>query len=335
MALKAGYVGVKRWLYEKLQATAAKNVQDIADIWAENNITGVKNFLAIPIKAVKATNQSGSWAGNVYTINGGTFTFNVVGDLITDVVINGTFSADTTVATNAFNDNIKVPVDGDYIPSGISGGSATTYSIIYNYKETLAGSEKSLITLYSDGNTAKTIDADWLLKLYLVAKAGTYNNVSLKPMIRLATDPNVAYAPYAYTNQELTRKVNGAFNADFYQAQEVSSANLNNYVTPVSLGWSGSNATNITNRPSDFSASGMLQVMRTWGEYCRQILYPRDSAAYYYMRVYQNGVWSSWYKYAGTEVTSSKGPTDDPELESEEPETVTKTTKKTTKKEDN
>lgn len=339
MALRAGYYGVKRRIWEALQRTSEKLVQDVSDIWNNNDITGAKNFLAIPIRAVKATNQNGVWAGNVYTINGGTFTFNVVGDYITDVVINGTFTVDTTVATNAFNDNVKVSGDGDYIPSGISGGSASTYSLIFNYKETLAGSEKGLITLYSDGNTVKAIDSDWLLKLYLVAKAGSYTNVSIKPMLRLANDPDTLFEPYAMTNQELTKKVNGVYNADFYLAQEVTAANLNNYTTPISLGWSGSNAAGITNRPSDFSASGMLQVMRTWGEYCRQILYPRDSAAFYYMRVYQNGVWSSWYKYAGTEVTQSKAPEDiavDPKISEEEPEIVVKksTKKKATTKEE-
>lgn len=328
MALKAGYVGVKRWLYEKLQATTSKNVRDIADIWADNNITGVKNFLAIPIKAVKATNQTGSWAGNVYTINGGTFTFNVVGDLITDVVINGTFTADTTVATNAFNDNIKVAVDGDYIPSGITGGSATTYSIIFNYKETLAGSEKSLITLYNDGNTVKTIDSDWLLKLYLVAKAGTYNNVSLKPMIRLASDPDATYVPYAMTNQELTKAV-------YFKGVLPTGVDLND----VKEAGIYSFTSTPTSAPTGVDNAVLIVTPVTTGNVNQTIIKTASTKSEIYSREYGGSPasWFNWYKYTGTAVSQSKAPEDivsDPELLVEEPEVVVKkSTKKSTKKE--
>ena len=40
-----------------------------------------------------------------------------------------------------------------------------------------------------------------------VVTAGTYTNVKIYPMIRLATDPNPTYRPYAMSNQELTQRL--------------------------------------------------------------------------------------------------------------------------------
>lgn len=298
MALKAGYIGVKRRLYEKLQAIILKNVQDIADIWTYNNRSGVTNKLKITADTTTVTDV----------------TFTIDPDGLVSISSSGAIAAnrDLNLTTTL---SLK---EGDKVKIGFADSDT----------------DKVRMTIYNNSTPAQvansfgkpvqyTAQSTGSYTVYIRAINGkTFDNYIIKPMVYDAMIPDPDFASFAMTNVELTKNIYKQFNADSYFATEITAANLNNHITPKSLVWSGSNAANITNKPSDFSASGMLQVMRTWGEYCRQILYPRDSAAYYYMRVYQNGVWSSWYKYVGTEVTPPTQSNATPETRSDDPDLV-------------
>ena len=88
---------------------------------------------------------------------------------------------------------------GKYILSGITGGSANTYRF------SVSGSVVEDFTLY-DGEQEFTITSDGTVsvKLYVRQANVDMSGKVFYPMIRLATDPDDTYVPYAMTNRELT-----------------------------------------------------------------------------------------------------------------------------------
>lgn len=57
-------------------------------------------------------------------------------------------------------------------------------------------------------------DTDIDLQIIVIIKANTtFNDVKVYPLLRLASDTDTTYAPYAMTNRELTDKVQGIINA--------------------------------------------------------------------------------------------------------------------------
>jgi len=155
-----------------------------------------KNRLPLVLADIKALNTSGTWNGNVYTINGGTITIDtdVDGNAI-DIKANGTFTARTilniTMPTNNYH-----PTSGSYIINK-SYQNASTAIIIDAYNnntwvQTLARSS-------SVDDVQFTLDYSGYdrLSIYLEILNGTSaNNIILKPMIRLASDTDPTYVPY-------------------------------------------------------------------------------------------------------------------------------------------
>jgi hypothetical protein len=182
MALRAGYYGVKRFLRNKLETIAGTYDDTIKSLFprSEQALLGAKNL---------AVNN----AGNL-TINGITYTKN--SDY--KIVATGTASGGNG------NYKITVPVKaGKYRCSGCpSGGSSSTYRIAVNAGDSGSGTNKGFDT----GNGLEvTIDTDTNIFLFLDVYNGyTANNLVFEPMIRLASDPDDTYVPYAMTNRELT-----------------------------------------------------------------------------------------------------------------------------------
>ncbi len=143
--------------------------------YTDNAVLGAKNLLPN-----NATNQ---------TIGGVTFTKNADGT----ITLNGT-------ATETIDFNLNVPsiyCSSDY-KVGIVGAGCTLR--VHTTDDVWYGHEGVEDTIPQ----GKTIDA----ALVLVG-AITYNNATLYPMIRLATDTDDTFAPYAMTNRELTKnKIN-------------------------------------------------------------------------------------------------------------------------------
>lgn len=189
MALKAGYVGVKRWLYEKLQAITTKNVQDINGISETIAVTGMKNFQ-------KPDSLSSS------EVRGVTFTpaYDSDGNLLYIEADGKAVGGNASYVVN--NSNMKLPA-GKYIFSAASGGSASTYNAWVsnwgdskNYFDNGDGVEFTLSEAKTAGYCALR-----------VMENVTVNHVRYYPMVRSASDPSKVYAPYAMTNQQLTASV--------------------------------------------------------------------------------------------------------------------------------
>ena len=146
---------------------------DIEQIYADNGVLGAKNLLPN-----NATSQ---------TINGVTFTVNADGS----VTANGTASAQINL-----NLNIALPLEaGEYkVSCGISGVSVNVYKNVSPW------------TTYILANSGKfTIPNDDTVVYRLVIRSGAVlSNAIIKPMLRLASDPDDTYQPYAMTNRELT-----------------------------------------------------------------------------------------------------------------------------------
>lgn len=149
-----------------------------------------KNKLPMTVAGIKASNNSGVWNDNVYTINNGTFEILVdSGNNVVGIKINGTFSSETTFAISYFTAKAGsvykmngTPIDGtiDTIRLAYSG---------YGYVES-AGSDKDIdrTNESEDWHTACSI---------IVANNYTANNIVYNPMIRLATETDPTFEPYS------------------------------------------------------------------------------------------------------------------------------------------
>ena len=139
------------------------------------------------------------------TLNGVTFTVN------SDGTISATGTATEFTAFDiATTDMGYVLEDGNYILSdGLEEHSTDQYSTI-----TIVDQNDVIHYDYANtkdvDNDAFTIANSNIKKMYIAICIGdgyTVSNLVFKPMIRLATDSNEIYQPYAMTNKELTKQV--------------------------------------------------------------------------------------------------------------------------------
>lgn len=139
------------------------------------------------------------------TLNGVTFTVNF------DGTISATGTATEFTAFDiATTDMGYVLEDGNYILSdGLEEHSTNQYSTI-----TIVDQNDVIHYDYAStkdvDNDAFTIANSNIKKMYIAICIGdghTVSNLVFKPMIRLATDSNEIYQPYAMTNKELTKQV--------------------------------------------------------------------------------------------------------------------------------
>lgn len=157
-------------------------------------VLGAKNLL-------KATTDT-------QTINGVTFTVNRDSDgNVLSVTANGTATENAGLCLD--------PTSGDqlflnqygyqkYILSGCPAGGSEDSYFAYIHPGYINNAWKPSLKDYGNGCE---FDYDGQTKVYVavfVKKGATANNLVFKPMIRLASDPDDTYAPYAKTNKELT-----------------------------------------------------------------------------------------------------------------------------------
>lgn len=152
--------------------------------YEDNSILGAKNFL--PNDAVTTT-----------TAQGVTY---VVNDDKTVLIASG---QTTTTYTNLTLGSATLP-EGNYILSGCpSGGSANTYRLRLVNDSTLLGIDSGNgYSFHADGNT------NYTFTIGLSANGTTYtipSDLLFKPMVRLASDADDTYQPYAETNYQLTK----------------------------------------------------------------------------------------------------------------------------------
>lgn len=145
-----------------------------------------KNKLPLTLDGIKAANTDGTWSGNVYTINGGTFTVNTNdGGNVTSIKANGTFNAITSFALT-----FSLVFTNDTILNGCpSGGSDESYKIrLWD-----GGS-----VIVNDLGNGSTLPSNMTITKFDIRMANGYNasNVMFYPMLRDASISDSTFAPY-------------------------------------------------------------------------------------------------------------------------------------------
>jgi hypothetical protein len=169
--------------------------EEIEQIYADNGVLGAKNLLEV--------------TANTETRSATTFTINKddKGNVL-NVNVNGTPSSDIY-----FRINSKFSEVGRYILNGILDGSNTFRMQAYIY----ASSDNTFKRSYTDTGSGTEVVIDngeyANFEIIVTQSGGAVNNKKVYPMLRLASDPDDTYQPYAMTNRELTEKVNTANSA--------------------------------------------------------------------------------------------------------------------------
>lgn len=138
-----------------------------------------KNKLPATVENIKASNTGITWNGNVGVRNGVTFTLETdsSGNL-KDIKLNGTATSNIQffIAKN-------FSLTGSYI---LSGGKSASISVAVAGKGESQGGDKS----YTDDGTSRN---SWLY----VANGTVCNNITIQPMIRLASVTDATFEPYS------------------------------------------------------------------------------------------------------------------------------------------
>lgn len=318
MALRASYYGVKRNLKDELKkldgiipagasvSNPLATQDEIDDLWVANGILGAKNLI-VQNAIVGRTHQD-----VVFTVNSDG-----------SVTANGTNNQPSDEARP--NVNSFTLKKGSYIFS-CKNATSDYYGFVYN----VATSTRAA-TADSDGDFSFTLANDSTVDVFVSVKGGkTVDNVTLYPMIRLASDTDKTYRPYAMNNSELTYKVSSK--------QLLSTDDLNDIENEGSYWWGSYYPVN----SPDNQTYGAMNVYVCSDVIHQEIIRASGSGGLIYIRRKQSNSWGSWYKFTGTEVTPAQttattipdGNRSIPE-EDLEPEATTKkrTTKKTTVKE--
>ena len=163
----------------------------------EANVLGAKNLIPYPYNETTKTE------------NGITFTDNGDGT----ITANGTATARTifNLHTRIMSGNCLLK-NGSYILSGCpSGGSDNTF-YMYCTRTNKSSSEETYGKEYGDelyftvnGGLYYDDKAPVLITICIISGT-TISNLTFKPMIRLASDPDDTWVPYAMTNRELTEE---------------------------------------------------------------------------------------------------------------------------------
>lgn len=177
MALKAGYVGIKRFLADKLRLIPDK----VSLLETYEVVAGVKNFCKQFDTVIKY---------------GVTFTVNANGE----IGLSGTATQQTDISSD-----FTLP-KGVYIVSGAPAGSSSgSYDVYVQNMTSLPAT--TIARSYDGSNVTKfTINSDNTpIRVNCRVPAGAMDTTKVfKPMIRLADDPDSSYVPYAATNRELS-----------------------------------------------------------------------------------------------------------------------------------
>lgn len=266
--------------------------EEIEQIYADNGVLGAKNLLKN--------------AGSTITQNGITATYNSDGSIL----LNGTATANVGLVVSKDVSNNNFLPNGKYILSGSAVFSDNCYLWINKY---VSGSGSSLVQLRTIGEIEFAIDTSQYdgIKVGITVRNGTtLSNFLVKPMIRLASDPDDTYQPYTMTNRELTENANGLINhyPDYAWSKNkiiaTSGANLNDITTPgLYKCQTGSIASTLVNCPVQ-SAFGLEVIIgNDVSAFIIQIIKYTVNANEVYMRTYSTNSWTSWYKFTGTVVS--------------------------------
>lgn len=153
----------------------------VNNVYVANGVLGAKNLIPITLENLIKLNVNGTWESNVYTYNGISYTIVTDGLNITKISVQGTSSESFLILSNFDFGNQKLSTAGTVTANGytISGGVNSKQLCQYNNTNRLTSIN------ISNGEVIST-------------------SVDFYPMIRLASDTDNTFQPYAKTNRELT-----------------------------------------------------------------------------------------------------------------------------------
>ena len=148
-----------------------------------------KNLLPMTIESLKSDNTSGTWSGNTYSYNGGTFAVQSDSDgNVTGVLVNCDGTNSGVPALYMKNANLN----GSFIINGCpSGGSWTPNT----WRLRVAKYNGTYITQSFGGDTSFTTDGGVAIQIN-IGEHYAVSNLLFKPMLRLATESDASFAPY-------------------------------------------------------------------------------------------------------------------------------------------
>lgn len=148
------------------------------------------------LSELKTALNTGTWNDDVYSIAGVDVSFLMDGNTVVGAKLNGTSTGEASIY---IGDTLSLPA-GEYIfstPNKFSGDKSLYLSISnIDISMNININTKTNFTLQSNVSGGR---------VYIYFGSGRiFNNFEIKPMIRLATDSDSTYQPYAKTNVELT-----------------------------------------------------------------------------------------------------------------------------------
>ena len=187
--------------FDGLLPEVVEGLDVIKGLNENKEILGAKNLLPLTLDNIKSRNTIGQWSGNAYTRNGVTFTVNTdsLGS-VTDITVNGSASADIQFSLTG-------TITNNFIGCRFTGSPVTSQNLfmVANYMEGTTWKDQQVCR-----NGEEIIINQIYPLVYIVIYIGegeSFINKVFTPMIRLATDPNPTYRPYAMSNQELTQRL--------------------------------------------------------------------------------------------------------------------------------
>ena len=153
-----------------------------------------KNKLPLVLADIKSASTGGTWSGNVYELNGITYTLITDNaDNILGIKINGTATATSSIR---LVDNFTANYQSNMILNGCpQGGSVSSY-FLYFYDDT------DNVSRFIDTGNGANVDVSVInthsVRIVFSALANaTFNNVMLYPMLRLSTVSDATFEPYS------------------------------------------------------------------------------------------------------------------------------------------
>lgn len=201
------------------------------------------------------------------------------------ITLNGTSTSDFTVILLPKEDlNALLAKYGNLILNGSDPVKYTDARIITKSGSYIIDNGTGILL-----DASKTYENNLSLQIF---NGKTFNNLKIKPMLRLASDPDDTYQPYAMTNRELTKKV-------FEKRTLTSADDLNNITETGIYGIT----TAPVNSPEATTYCTLLVKANSSNDIKQIIFEARSAGGYIYIRSYGNNVWGSWYKFTGTVVS--------------------------------
>lgn len=181
--------------------TLDTNVTSLKETFTNN---GAHNLLNSNINFLVTENTSGEWNNNEYTYKGVTFTVNQDGSVTVSTDSSGT----TEISTFYLIKNIRGMFDGQEVtisgcPAGSTGsGSSKNYCMYVRDNNDVLHyfGDEGFTGEIATGNATPTGLAIRINTGVILSAPITYY-----PMLRLASDTDNTYTPYAKTNQQLTK----------------------------------------------------------------------------------------------------------------------------------